>query len=130
MKALNHLLVFLLIISTRSNADPVAFVEKDTPAPFSGFLFTPDQAKEMRVKLLERDYYFEVSESLEKTVTNYNTIVDGEREKNKMLLEQNTKLIKDYQSMKDTSDLQKILWFSIGVAATVLGLYGLKQTLR
>jgi hypothetical protein len=122
--------VVLLIISILSNiclADDIIFLEKDKPAPHEGYLFTPEKTKETRIKLLERNTF----EGLNLSLTNTNTFL----QKNiylkdyqiQIVTDRNTELSKTIIDQRSASDLQKVLWFGLGVLATGAALYGIKK---
>ena len=126
---MNKLFVILLLIPSLSLAD-VQFIEKDKVAPFDGFLFPPEKANEVKVKVIERDNYKALSESYEKSLNLQKQNYDYQAEKIKLYMDQNDNLAKNLYAERNVSDWTKVMWFGVGVLATVLTLYGVKQATK
>lgn len=132
-KSVQTIFSIFLIVSLTSNfcyAEDVIRLEKDKPAPFTGFLFTDEKAKEVRIKLLERDFYKETSESFEKSnsfLKQNSTLKD---EQIKIIMERNDNLAKALRDERSMNTWERIGWFTLGVVATGAALYGLKQVTK
>lgn len=120
------LLVLLLLIPSLLLAD-VQFIEKGKTAPYDGFLLPPDKANEMKVNTIERDSYKLLYESTTKSLNLQKENSDYQEEKIKLYMVQNDNLAKNLYSERNVSDWTKVAWFGIGVLASVLTLYGVKQ---
>lgn len=101
---MNKLVVILLIISNTCFAQDSIFIDKDTKAPFSGYLLPEEKVKELRNNTLERDLYKTESELRERQV--------------KLLSEQNDKLATTLQSTSSLSSWEKIGFFALGILVT------------
>ena len=114
----------MMVNSVNAFAEESIMIKKDERAPFEGVLFPLDQANKMRYKLIECDISIKLNESYERTVKLYKQNETYQENKVTLLLKQNDELAKALTESKTTSDLQKILWFSLGVVATGLAVYG------
>jgi uncharacterized membrane protein len=128
MKLLNIILVFLLSFSAL--AKDVTYIEAGTPAPYSGHLFTPKKAAEIRKELLEKDQLKIFTEALLKNEVRYNKIINNQQEQIKILEEHTTKLYKIAEESQQMQTYQKVLWFGLGVFATSLAVYGAGQLVK
>lgn len=124
-----NLLIFLIVnlITNISYAEDVIRLEKDKPAPFTGYLFTDEKTKDTRIKLLERDTLQELNQSLEKTNTLHKQNSTLKDEQIKIITEQNTNLAKTLREERSTSNWERLLWFSLGVVGTGLAVRGIQE---
>jgi hypothetical protein len=112
-------LILSSIFSKSVKAEDVISLEKDQKAPFSGVLFSPEKANEVKRKILERDLYKELSESQDRTISLYKSNSELADKKLDLLTTQNDKLavaLKDAQGM---NTLERVALFALGVLATV-----------
>lgn len=130
MKALK---IFLIIVSfflfqTKAFGQGETFlIEKGQPAPFSGVLLPNKKGNEIRKQLIQGDGYRLINESLEKTITLYKENEQIQSKKLVLLVDQNNLLNNEVTALRKSNDLEKILWFSLGVLATGFALYGAKK---
>lgn len=120
------ILIFSLI-SNLSYAEDTVYLEKDQKAPYNGYLFTEPKAKEIRIKLLEGEANKELNESLGKT---NQWLLQNSELKDKQLtyaMERMNSLASTLRDERSTSNWERALYFSLGVVATGLSLYGLKK---
>lgn len=132
-KSLQTIFLNFLIVSLINNlcyAEDVIRLEKDKPAPFTGYLFTDSKTKEIRIQLLEREAYKELNESLEKTNSLYKQNTEMKDQQIKIITEQNTNLAKNLREERSTSNWERFMWFGLGVLATGAALHGLKEIAR
>lgn len=129
-KNLKSFLITILISSNICFADDAKYISAGQNAPYDGFLFTVPKTQELRKTVIEHKTYKLINESLEKSVTEQSNIITLERDKNKMLLEQNDKLAVELKDARDTSDRTKLLWFALGVIGTGLVTYGISKAVN
>lgn len=109
-----------LILSISSNADENSiYIQKDERAPFSGILTNVERSKIVAVHLIERDAYKSLSESYQKTNELLKNNIDLQEKKVNILLEQNDRLFQELKNSENTSDLEKLLIFGLGVITTI-----------
>lgn len=120
------LLIFILTINI-SFGQESKFLKKDSLVPFDGYLVTPQRVEELRKGILERDKYKLLNESLEKSLSLEKTNNELQEKKVTLLTEQNDRLGQTLGETRNSSDFNKILWFSLGIIATGLAIYGAKQ---
>lgn len=82
--------LWLLLLIPTLTWGQVQYLPKDTPAPYTGYLFTPEAEKANRKSLLDLDIYKQLDESNKR-------ILDLRMQENKVLTEQ-------YQLWKEQSD--------------------------
>jgi hypothetical protein len=129
-KMLKIFLTFSMILSTKSNAESTVFIEKDTPAPFSGYLFTEQAGKELKLKLVDLEYFKQLSTSLQNQVDLYVKIDLKTQEKLNVLSTQNDKLAQTAYNASSLNAWEKGGYFLLGVAAAILAAFAVKQVVR
>jgi hypothetical protein len=118
----------LLVFTTGAVAsEDAVYVEKGSPAPYSGVLLPLDKANELRKAVIELETLRATNSSYEKSVKLYQKSIQLSDLKVNMLTEQNEKLSQAVVESRSSGDLQKILWFGLGVIATGFALYGAKK---
>lgn len=117
----------LLIFSTSANSQ--VLLEQNALSPFRGILLPIDTAQKLRIELLEKDKYKELSESLERSNSILNANIGLLEQSNKTLLEQNDTLAKELHSAQSVSTVQKLLYFGGGIVLTVLIGFTVKQAI-
>jgi hypothetical protein len=81
--------VTLLTFSTIGSTDDVVFINKGTPAPYSGILFTEQKAGELRKEVLESDKTQILLESEKQTNKNLLQITDLKEQEIELYRKQN-----------------------------------------
>jgi len=119
-------LVTLLTFSFVSVAQ-VRYIEKGEPAPYTGYLFTPEKEKETRFKLIDLDYYKELSE-----ITNKRLEVSQKQQKlldEQVVLWKNhsTDLAKEVASRDSRNFWENLMYFGLGALITVGLTYSVNQ---
>lgn len=127
MKILSLLLVLLLSFDI---AAQVKYIEKDTPAPYSGFLFTPEKTKSVRKELIEKDKLTIFNKALRKSLQIQVKVINNQKEQVNILKEQNTKLVKEIDRERSVSNFERSVWFILGVTVTGFAVYGAKQIVQ
>jgi hypothetical protein len=105
-------LAVILTISNSSYSQDFVHLQKDDKAPYEGLLFSIEKSKELRIKLLERDYYESANKSLTK-------IVETKDLQMNMLTERNNDLAKNLSSERTFTTLERMFWFTLGVVGTI-----------
>lgn len=127
--SLKVFLISLLITNNAYANDPVALREGE-PAPFSGLLFSPKKANELRANLIEKEYWQKMAESYQTTVTGFENILKIKDDNNKLLLERNDQISKTLRDQKDFNTWERVGWFGLGVLATVLAGFAVREVVR
>lgn len=118
--------LFIFIISFNLCAQ-VKYIDKDTPAPYNGYLFTVEKTKEVRKDLIEKDRLTEFNKVLQENIKIQETVISNQKVQVTELLSQNEKLVKEVDANASTSTFSKVLWFGLGVAASGFAVYGAAQ---
>lgn len=126
MKTLSILLVFLLSFNVLAQ-EGVKYIDKDSPAPYNGYLFTIKKTQSVRKELIEKDRLAEFNKVLQENIKLQEKIIVNKNEQVKLLSDQNEKLAKEIDSKKGMSTFEKCLWFGLGVTAAGFAVYGAKQ---
>jgi hypothetical protein len=101
-------------------ANDVVFINKGTPAPYSGILFTEQKAGELRKEVLESDKTQILLESEKQTNKNLLQIVNLKDKEIELYQKQNMRLLR----LEDNSDTMRYVWFGLGVIVTGVAVYG------
>jgi hypothetical protein len=109
-----------LIFSISVMANDVVFINKGTPAPYSGILFTEQKAGELRKEVLESDKTQILLESEKQTNKNLLQIVNLKDKEIELYQKQNMRLLR----LEDNSDTMRYVWFGLGVIVTGVAVYG------
>lgn len=109
---LQKLLMIFVILSLSNTvlADDSVYLDKDKPAPYSGYLLPEAKVKELRNSSLERDMYKTTNELKDQQI--------------KLLSDQNNKLATTLESTSNLSTWEKIGCFAGGVLLTGLAIAG------
>jgi hypothetical protein len=117
----------IIILNNVAYGNEVVFLEETKPAPYSGILFPVEKANELRKMAIELDTLRVLKDSYEKSNKLYEESISLKDNKYNLLLEQNTRLLKLTNENSQSEDLQKIIWFALGVVATGFAVYGAKK---
>lgn len=110
MKKLISLLL-LTSIPFQALADQVVYLPKDTPAPYTGYLF--DREKAEKIRLLDLNY-----QEATKKVDYYKTDNDLYEKRLVNLRSQNDNLAQQNVELRENSIWSKLGFFVLGAAAT------------
>lgn len=124
--------IFLIIalslsITTLAFADDPLFLQKGSPSPSDGYLFSKEKTLSIRQELIEKDNQQPVIDSLNKELDLYKTNSSLKDQQLTITLQQNTNLIKEKQNAIQSESYEKIIYFGLGVLATGLAIYGAKE---
>ena len=118
---IKSLLVSLLLIgSINAKANDVLFIEKGTPAPYSGVLFTEPKARELRNDILESSKTELQLESEKAKSGNLLQLVQLKDTEIELYRKQNQRLLR----LEDTNSKMNYIWFGLGILATGVAVYG------
>jgi len=116
-------LLMIFLYSCDSWAEPVVkYIEKNTPAPYSGYLFTPDGERKLRLTDQELNYYKSLNESL----TTINKAQEDNLNKFQQKIDLKDKRIDDLEN-KDPKWLQ-LAAFVLGAFVTTVLVFGVGHT--
>lgn len=111
-------------------ANDVVYLEKDKPSPYSGILFPVERANELRKMAIELETLRAINESYSKSIQLYQKTMQLNDEKYLLIYNQNDRLSEALVESRRSSDLQKIIWFGLGVLATGFAVYGAKKVIQ
>jgi len=100
------LIFIILLISNISWAQESVYLDKDKPAPFSGYLVPEETIKNLRNDSLDAEMY--------------RKIVPLKDNQIQLLTDQNTKLATTLISTTSMTTLEKVAWFAGGIIVTGL----------
>lgn len=120
----------LVLISNICYADDAIYLEKDKPAPFNGFLSTEGKTREIRIKLLERDTFENINQSLTKTNTFLQENSDSKDKQIKIVMDRDNQLAQSLRDERSTNNWERIGWFAGGILTTILTIYGVKEATK
>lgn len=128
------LLIFSIIASLNIavpsyavDTEDAVYILKHDPAPYDGVLLPLKKAEQVRRELIEADALKAINESYVKSILLYKQTLQLSDQKYNTLLDQNDKLALALTESRKSNDLQKILWFGLGVLATGFAVYGAKK---
>lgn len=110
-------IITLLLISATATAQ-VQYIQKDTPAPYSGYLFTIEAEKANRKSLLDLDVYKELDASNKRMLelrVQENKILDSQYQ---LWKGQSESLSKQLVSARNDTFWHSLLYFSLGCLVT------------
>ena len=120
----------LLVAFSFQAVGQVTYIQKDTPAPFNGYLFTPERELKIRTELMEKDYLLkqiDLEASIRDNLRNQLTLTEDQT---KLWRGESERLAKELTSRRDRSFWVNVGFFGLGVLATVGAAYALKQATK
>lgn len=107
-----------LIVNTAMACDPVKQIDKGEPSPCNGYVFSVEKEKEVRLKILDLDYYKAVSDSKTREVELF-------KEENQLLMDKSKlwKVEAENQAKALASERNSSFWkaaafFALGAVVT------------
>lgn len=113
------MLIGLTIVNNVYGQD-TQYVEKGSPAPFTGILFTEKKAQAIRAELLDGDKNKLQLETERNRVERLNQIIELKSEEIELYQKQNRRLLKTHER----TETLNYVWFGLGILATGLAVYG------
>jgi hypothetical protein len=114
-------------ISVNSLAADVTFLEKGSPAPYTGYLFSEEKTLKIRKELIELDTLKLLETSYNKSIDLYKKNEDLQNTKVNLLLQQNDKLAEALVKSRERSEWETRIWFGLGILVSGLAVYGAAQ---
>jgi hypothetical protein len=132
LKQIKNLLIGLIIVSLTNNGfaqDSIA-INKGTPAPFSGILFTKQKSEQIRNELIERDQFKIFNKTLLDNSEIQQKIIGNQKLQVEILLNQNERLVKQTEKAETMSNWQRATWFGLGIISAGFAVYGASLLVR
>lgn len=118
---LNKLIVGILLVSIPVLAeDKVKYLGQNDPAPYAGYLFTPEATKQLRVDAIELDGSKRLNQYYSEQINTYETRLKDYQQQNNEL---SSRL-----ASSDTSFFSKAGYFIFGAVLTGMIAYGVYKT--
>jgi hypothetical protein len=125
---MNKFLVLILLTSTASFAcDPVKYVEKGQPAPCTGYVFTPDKEKEVRLKVVELDFYKDLVTLKERQLVAIKEENDIITKRYDLWKKESDSLSRDLSKERSNNFWRTSLYFVLGAAVTTGITYAVRR---
>lgn len=109
--------------------ETVPLREKE-PAPFSGVLFSNEEANKVRREKLELQQTKKINESLVNSLKLSETIDNVNREKVNLVVSQMDILSKNLQEERNVNNWERAVWIGVGILAAGVGALALKGASR
>lgn len=130
-KTLATLISLISLLNVNSGwAYQPSLLEKDKPAPFTGYLFSPEDTAKLRGELVEKDGLVKINESYQRSIDLYQKNEEILNNKVNVLLNQNDQLSNSLYKEKTLSSFEKVLWFVGGVLITGFAFYGAQKVTK
>lgn len=120
-------LISILIIPTNLIAQDTVFLNTGDKAPYSGYLLSPDKAKEQRNIGLERDSLKLTNLSLQKSLDYQSNVILDVNKQITELKSDKSNLADQLGKQTSSNNLEKIVYFGLGVLATSFAVMAAKQ---
>lgn len=125
-KILKISLISLLISNIALSDDPT-LLNKDQAAPYQGLLFSIQKANELKNTAIERDNLLKINESLNKSLSLQDDIINRQNQKVDILLNQNDKLAKSLGDERTIGSWERYGYVLLGVIMTVGAGFAINQ---
>ena len=126
-KMICKVIMISLTISSLSLADDPILLHKNDKAPMDGLLFSEQKSSEVKTKLIEGAQLQLLNDSLNKSISLYKNNEDIYSQKIDLLQKQNDSLAQKLYDQESSNFWKSFAFFSLGVVASGITLYGLKQ---
>lgn len=122
---MNKLITIMLLISYSVTAQ-VKYIEKDTPAPYTGYLFSPDKELEAKNAMLDVEYYKALDASNKRLSGLYESEIKDINDELGNYKTANQELFK--RNMEQSSKfVGPFLYFLIGAGVATAITYGVRK---
>jgi hypothetical protein len=121
------LMTMLLIFNTALACDPVKFVEKGAAAPCTGYLFTPEKEKEVRMQVIDLQYEKELSLSKDRQIELYKKENAILTERYQIWSVEAKALSSDLSKERNSTFWRNTLYFALGMLITTGVTYAVNQ---
>jgi hypothetical protein len=119
--------LFLALLTSLNALGQVQYLPKDAPAPYSGFLFTPEAEKANRARLLERDYFEQLDIQNKQLIQLQITQTTLVQEQSNLWKAQSENLAKQLAAVKENTFWKNLLYFSLGSILTTAIVFGVNK---
>lgn len=123
-------IAIFLIFGVTANANEVTYLEQGKPAPFTGYLFSTEQEKEIRYQLIDADFNTKRLQIKDGIISNYESQIVIYDKRLELYKNTSEELAKQMIANKDVSFWEKSFYFILGATLTGLVSYGLVNTLK
>lgn len=130
MKKILSLILLSSIFIHPALVDQAIDLKEGQIAPYAGTLLDKEKANKVKNELIEKDGLKEDNTSLNKQLIYYKSNEDLLNKKGDMLLNQNIEMTKVLNDARNTSTLEKIGFFVLGVVVTGAAVYGASRLTR
>jgi len=110
-----------------ANNEAAEYIQKDTKAPYDGILLPIEKAVELRKNIIELQTLKAINESYKRSIQMYEENIQLGDQKYNVLLKETNNLSSALSDARKSNDLQKMLWFGLGVLASGFAFYGAKK---
>jgi len=110
-----------------ANNEAAEYIQKDTKAPYDGILLPIEKAVELRKNIIELQTLKAINESYKRSIQMYGETIQLGDQKYNVLLKETNNLSSALSDARKSNDLQKMLWFGLGVLASGFAFYGAKK---
>lgn len=128
MKMISCFLLFLF--SFNLYAQDSVYLDQDKSAPFAGYLLPKEKVQEFQQMSLDLNNKNLMIESYQKSIDLYKSNEDLYNKKVSTLMDQNDKLATDLNSNRGLTDVERIVWFGLGIVSVGLAVYAGKQFVK
>lgn len=118
MKKITSFVLSLSLLGNLCYADDIIHLNQGDKAPNSGFLFSEDKTRDTRIKLLERNTFEGLNESLTKTNTFLQQNSEKKDEQFKLVMDRNIQLSAVVRDQQSLNNWEKAGYFVAGVLLT------------
>ena len=129
---MNKLIITLCIIVNPSLtfADDIVYLNKGTPSPSDGYLFSPAKTQTVKNQLLTIDDLRLQVASYQKSINLYKVNESEYQKEIDLFSTQNTKLINEQQTALSMSTYEKAGWFAGGLIASALAFVAASKVIK
>lgn len=128
---MRYITLYCLILSSLSLADTDPYLAtKGHVLPQDSWVFSPNKALDVRNRLIDLDAQLKINDSLNKQIDLYKGVNDIQNTNLNLVMQQNDRLAKSLNDDRAMTNYERIGYFILGVVATGVAFYGLKQISR
>jgi len=118
------LALILTLLTNIAYAEEGVYLEKDKPAPYTGYLLPKDKLVELRNNTWERDTLKVQNDSLNRSLKLQDDIIAKKDDQLKLYSDQNDKLAVTVSRAESMNSWEKIGFIGLGVLLTSLAISG------
>jgi len=130
MKSLAVLLISILLVGQPCLADDVKFVRQGEPSPFTGYLFSVEKEKELRLLDQKLEFANMKVDLLKKSNELQNEMLTISAQRSEMYKTNSDSLSKQLADHKSDNFWKNTLYFSLGAVLSGVVAYGVSRSVR